>query len=158
MGIREYWLVDQQQSSPLWGYTLDDADGTPCSLTTYRLIEADAEGSMDSQVLDASLRWGQGSVECWYTPWETWVSVEALPVMQVEIAAARKGKLKTWERMLHRLLDAAAPGAADQSNATLGSQSPQTWPSDATLDQLEATLGAWRQLLLSETLPNHDGG
>ncbi len=153
MGIREYWLVDPQQRSPLWGYTLDAADGTPYRLTTYRLIEADAEGGMASQVLNTSLRWAPEGIQCWQAPWEIWVPVEDLPAMQ----AALKGELKIWGRMLHRILDATAPGAADPVMQHWAYHPPQTWPSDETLDQLETTPEAWHRLLLGATIPHDDG-
>ena len=149
MGIREYWIVDQRKLPPLWGYTLDAADGTPYRLTTYRLIEADAEGGMDSMVLDTSMRWAQGGVECWYALLETWVPVEDIPVLEGKL----EGKLEVWGHMLHRLLDTVAPEAADQVLQCWSERPPDTWPSNETLDRLESAPGDWRQLLLGETSP-----
>ena len=161
MGIREYWLVDTEKQPALHGYTLDATDGTPGRLSRYRLIEADADGGMDSSVLAASLRWAQGVMECWYAPLETWVPVEDLPVMQAEIVAELKGELqgelKTWGRILHRLLDTAVPGAADQVLQHWSEHPPGTWPSDETLERLESAPGEWHHLLLKKSIPHDDG-
>ncbi len=64
MGIREYWIVDEQLEDPLKGFTLDAADGTGCRLQAYRPIAMDADGGQDSMVLDTSLRWTAGDLQC----------------------------------------------------------------------------------------------
>ena len=158
MGIREYWIVDTERRPPLCGYTLDAADGTPGRLSQYRLIEADAEGGMDSRMLAASLRWAQGGLQCWYAPLAAWVPVGDLPVKQAEMLAERQGELKTWGRILHRLLDAAVPGAADQVLHRWSEHPPDTWPSDETLDRLHSAPEQWCHLLLGEPSPHAGNG
>ncbi len=147
MGIREYWILDKQLQDPLSGFTLDAADGTPHSLQEYRPMEADADGGMDSLVLNASLRWFEEDIQCWQEGQEQWGRVADIPVMQAEL----KGELKIWGRVLHRILDAAAPGAADQVLQHWAETAPPAWPSDETLERLEAAPGEWRNLLLGES-------
>ncbi len=151
MGIREYWLVDTRQPQVLRGCTLDAADSSPHRLPRYRPLEMDGEGGMDSQVLAATLRWAADGLECWHAAWEDWVPVEELPVRQAALQGELQGELKTWGRILHRILDAEQPGAADQVLQRWAQTPPPAWPSDETLDQLEAAPGDWKLLLLKES-------
>ncbi len=159
MGIREYWILDKQLQDPLSGFTLDAADGTPHSRQEYRLMEADTDGGMDSMILDASLRWTAGDIQCWQAGPGQWVRVADLPVMRAraagKIEGEIKGELKTWGRLLHRILDAEAPGAADQVLQHWAQTAPPAWPSDETLDRLESVPGEWRSLLLGEPSPDN---
>ncbi len=160
MGIREYWIVDDSLPDPLRGFTLDGLDGTVCSLPQYRPLTVDAEGGQDSLVLDASLRWAEGDLQCWCANRGAWLRVTDIPILQAErkgeLQGELKGELKTWGRILHRLLDAAAPGAAAQVLQRWTQTAPSAWPSDETLDRLEATPEAWRSLLLGEASPDDD--
>ncbi len=149
MGVREYWIVDEQLEDTLQGFTLDGADGVPRSLARYRAIAADAAGGRASAVLGASLRWGEGDVQRWHEDWGTWVRAVHIPVMEAE--------LKTWGRLLHRILDAAAPGAAEQVLRHWAQRVPSAWPSDETLDRLEAAPAQWRSLLLGKPSSPDDG-
>ena len=151
MGIQEYWLVDTRPPQVLRGYTLDAGDGTPHCLSRYRPLEMDAEGGMDSGVLAASLRWATDGLECWHAAFNAWVLVEDLPLQQAELKGELKGELKTWGTMLHRVLDAEQPGAADQVLQCWAQTPPKTWPSNETLDQLEAAPENWKLLLLGES-------
>ncbi len=160
MGIREYWIVDEQQWDPLQGFSLDAADGAPHILQAYRPIAAGADGGRDSMVLDASLRWVEDDIQCWHEEQGKWVRVADIPLMQARSKGRTEGRiegeLKTWSRMLHRMLDAAAPGAADAVLQHWATAVPSTWPSDETLDRLVSTPEAWRHLLLGE--PHSDNG
>ncbi len=151
MGIREYWIVDEQLQDTLQGFTLDVAEGRPRRRHEYRPIAVDPDGGRDSMVLDASLRWAEGYIQCWHEGRGAWVRVEDIPVLQAEMVA----ELRTWGRILHRLLDAAAPGAADQVLQAWVETAPTAWPSDETLDRLESAPGDWKFLLLGES-PLHD--
>ncbi len=158
MGIREYWLLDRLLPDPLHGFTLDAADSTASGPARYRPIETDADGGMDSMILDASLRWTAGDIQCWQAGPGQWVRVADLPVMRAraagKIEGEIKGELKIWGRMLHRILDAEAPGATDQVLQSWTENPPATWPSDETLDRLESAPGQWRRLLLAASSPD----
>ena len=154
MGIREYWLVDQRQPDPLSGFTLDAAEGTPCRRAQYRPIGADADGGMDSMVLNASLRWADDGLQCWQERAGAWVRVEEIPVLQ----AALEGALASWDPVLHHLLDATDPDAAEQVLQSWAATPPSHWPSQDTLDRLAAVPGAWRHLLLGGPQPQDTGG
>ena len=156
MGIREYWLVDKRQPDPLSGFTLDAADGTSHSLKRYRPIPADADGGMDSMVLHVSLRWRDGGLQCWQAGAGAWVRVMDIPVMQAERKAEIAGALKSYGPILHYLLDATEPGAADWVLQVWAETPPSTWPNQNTIDQLASSPGAWRHLLLGEC-SLHDG-
>ena len=159
MGIREYWLVDQRQPDPLNGFTLDAADGTPCRLPRYRPIAADADGGMDSMVLNVSLRWADGGLQCWQESGGAWVRVEDIPIMQAALETRAEGKiegvLESWGPMLHHLLDATELGAAERVLQIWAETPPPVWPNQDILDQLAASPDAWRHLLLGEPRP-HD--
>ncbi len=161
MGIREYWLVDQRQPDPLSGFTLDAADGTPCRLQ-YRPIAADTDGGMDSMVLNASLRWADDGLQCWQERAGAWVRVEEIPVLQAALEGKAEGRLEgareAWIPMLHHLLDATDPDAAEQVLQSWAATPPSSWPSQDTLDRLAATPGAWRHLLLSDPRSQDTGG
>ena len=150
MGIREYWLLDRLLPDPLHGFTLDAADGTARRLPRYRPIETDADGGLDSMALQVSLRWAEGGLQCWQEGAAAWIHVEDIP----ELKARAEGELKTWGRMLHRILDAAVPGAADQVLQSWAETPPSAWPSDETLDRLESAPEQWRRLLLVEPSPD----
>ncbi len=155
MGIREYWLLDRLLPDPLHGFTLDAAAGAGAA--RYRPIATDADGGMDSRALQVSLRWAEGGLQCWQEGADAWVRVTDIPVMQAELKARAEGEiegeLKMWGRMLHRILDAAVPGAADQVLQVWAETPPSAWPSDETLDRLESDPGQWRRLLLAESAP-----
>ena len=143
--------MDEQLQDTLQGFTLDAAEGSPHHQLKYRPIAVDPDGGRVSMVLDASLRWAEGDIQCWHEGRKAWVRVEDIPVLQAEIAA----ELKTWGRILHRLLDAAAPGAADQVLQAWVEAAPAAWPSEETLDRLESAPGDWKFLLLGVS-PPHD--
>ncbi len=160
MGIREYWILDEEQEDPLCGFTLDTPDGIVCGLHQYRLIEADEDGGIDSLVLGVTLRWADRNLQCWSAVQDTWLNIQDIPIMQSQREGRREGQregrregivegeLKTWGRILHRLLDSAAPGAADKVLTAWTEAPPRSWPSDAVLDQLEVAPHAWYELLL----------
>ncbi len=169
MGVREYWILDEAAAVPLTGFTLDALDGTPCALSQYRRIAPDAEGGVESQVLGMWLRWQAEALECRSQPLGIWIVIEEIPIMQGrregrregqregrregrregQREGRREGELITWGRILHRLLDASEPGAADIVLRAWTVQPPAAWPSDETLDQLETEPSAWRRLLLA---------
>ncbi len=107
---------------------------------------------MDSTVLGVSLRWEEDQIRCWNEAQDTWISVQDIPVSQGMQQGLQEGlhegELKTWGRLLHRLLDAEAPGAADIVIGVWSTSPPPEWPSDEILDRLEASPHEWRQLLL----------
>ncbi len=141
--------MDEQLPDSLRGFTLDAVEGTPHSLQTYRPIAVDAEGGRDSMVLDATLRWAEGDIQCWHAGQGTWVSVADIPVLQAEM----KGALELCGPILHHLLDATEPGAADLVLQTWMETAPPTWPNQETLERLASAPWTWRRLLLGEPCP-----
>jgi len=157
MRIREYWLVDKLQPYPLNGFTLDAVDGIPLCLPQYRPIDADADGGMDSLVLSVSLRWADGDLQYWQEGSESWVRVEDIPVVQARLESKAEGKLEgaleLCGPLLHSLLDATNPGAADLILQTWAETPPLTWPNQDTWTRLATSPGSWRSLLLEEVSP-----
>ena len=109
-----------------------------------------------------SLRWAAEDLQCWLEGLEQWVRVADIPILQAKFKARAEGKkegefageLKIWGRMLHRLLDATEPGAADQVLQHWAQTVPSAWPSDEMLDRLESAPAEWRSLLLGESSPD----
>ena len=92
MGVREYWLVDTRQFSPLIGYTLDASDATSERLTEYRRIEVDPAAGQTSRVLGTSLRWVDDTLECQHDTGAGWVPMGKIPVCQERMEAEARGR------------------------------------------------------------------
>ncbi len=83
MGIREYWLLDTQQDSPLRGFNLDMGWTLPRN-GEYRRKSISDDNGQASHVLGTSLRWVADTLECWHAGWRRWVPVVEIPVLEAE--------------------------------------------------------------------------
>ena len=89
LGIREYWLLDTKQESPLIGYTLDGALPLPAE---HRRMEVGPGDGQASRVLGTSLRWVADTLECWHAAWARWMPVVEKPAREAEARGRAEGR------------------------------------------------------------------
>ncbi len=98
MGIREYWILDEELEQPLRAFTLDTENGTwSGGLRLYRPLVADNEGGMDSLVLGVSPRWHEGELQSWSNTYDQWISICTIPSKQAWLEGFQEGRLEALQ-------------------------------------------------------------
>ncbi len=142
MGIREYWLLDDRQDSPLNGYTLDSAAPDAAE---YRRIDVGPGAGQNSPVLGTSLRWVVDTLECWHSEWGRWVPVLDIPVLEAAFEADARARV---EAVLGSYLDLfLAMGLSRDICCDLGLDllCMDTVPGSGALMQTQGDLGLLRR-------------
>ncbi len=150
MGIREYWLLNQE--AVLSAYTLTQESGFTLFRSRYAPITTEAAG-LYSTVLGGYLHWQDEVLLYRHDVSELWRPLASLDVEESRQEGEVLGELRIISSQLREALGEVNPDAVAHLLSLWTNDPPEQWPSLAAWDRLREEPHRWREILLGDDTP-----